>query len=549
MKRSGERDMSVLDSVEERLTGPQLLLGIRPLDGIVRPSAAGSRGISFVNDEGRLQLSYRDLLGQVAVAAARLRRSGVGQSSLVAMTLTNDLASVLAALATWAMGATVVSLPPPTRNSRDWYGRQFGPVLDAAGCAFLIGDESPAGLQPTAGMRRIPKRALAEPAQDRVRMPDVSVADTALIQFTSGSIGTPKGVAISGTKLAGHVASIIAALQIDGEMDRIVSWLPLYHDMGLVVMLLVGLAARADQVLTPPSTFATRPASWLTMLADERATVTAAPNFAFRLAAAVPYDGPIDLSRVRVAVCGGERVSWRTMQGFHAVAGPMGFRWGALMPSYGLSEGTVAVTTAPLGRGPIQGPDGHVSAGRPLPGVDVLVSADSRAEGPVQLGGDWLFSGYHTASGFEPTPAGAWFDTGDAGFAADGELYVIGRRDEVLTLAGRNVFAEDIELVAQQACSDLVKACAAFRNLSVTGRFAVMAEANPRLVRDRDDAVKLGRLIQAAVTKTIGSRLEPVLVVRMGAIPRTTSGKVRRAQCREIYNSGAITQRILAELG
>jgi len=542
--------VSVIDSVQQRrLVGPRLPPGFRPLEEIVRPSTPLGHGISFVNDDSRLQLTYRDLLGQTAAAAARLRRSGVGPGSLVAMTITNDLASVLAALATWAIGATVLSLPPPPRNSGDWYGRQFRSVLDASGCDFLIGDESPAGLDCTAGMRRIPKQALAEPGDDRVRMPDVSVADTALIQFTSGSIGTPKGVAVTATKLAGHVASIIAALQIDGEADRIVSWLPLYHDMGLIVMLLVGLATRTDQVLTPPSTFATRPASWLTMLADEQATVTAAPNFAFRLAAAVPYDEQIDLSRVRVAVCGGERVSWQTIQDFHAVAGPMGFRWEALMPSYGLAEGTVAVTTAPLGRGPIHGQGGHVSAGRPLSGVDVLVSADSRAEGPIYLGGDWLFSGYHTAGGFESTPAGDWFDTGDAGFTADGELYVMGRRDEVLTLAGRNVFSEDVELVAQQACGPLVRACAAFRNLSVAGRFALMAEANPRLVTDRDDAVKLARLIQASVTKTIGSRLAPVLIVRLGVIPRTTSGKVRRAQCREIYNSGAIAQRILAQLG
>jgi acyl-CoA synthetase (AMP-forming)/AMP-acid ligase II len=542
--------VSVIDSVEQgRLVGPPLGPGFRRLEDIVRPYAAAGRGISFVSDDSRLQLTYDDLLGQMAAAAARLRRSGVGPGSVVAMTITNDLASVLAVLATWAMGATVLSLPPPPRNSRDWYGSQFRPVLGAVGCDFLVGDESPAGLEPTAGLRRIPKQALAEPGDGWVRMPEVSVADTALIQFTSGSIGTPKGVAISGVKLAGHVASIIAVLQIDGRADRIASWLPLYHDMGLIVMLLVGLAARADQVLTPPSTFATKPASWLAMLADEQATVTAAPNFAFRLAAAVPYDEPIDLSRVRVAVCGGERVSWRTMQDFHAVAGPMGFGWGALMPSYGLAEGTVAVSTAPLGRGPIQGPGGHVSAGRPLPGVDVLASADSRAEGPIQLGGDWLFDGYHTAGGFESTPAGDWFDTGDAGFTADGELYVMGRRDEVLTLAGRNVFSEDVELVAQQACGQLVGACAAFRNLSVTGRFALMAEANPRLVKDRDDAVKLGRLIQASVSKSIGSRLAPVLVVRLGVIPRTTSGKVRRAQCREIYNSGAIIQRILAEIG
>jgi acyl-CoA synthetase (AMP-forming)/AMP-acid ligase II len=532
-----------------QLSGPRSPAAFSSLEEIVRPFSTASRGISVVGDKTRTDLSYRDLAGQTAAAAARLRRSGVAPGALVAMTVTNDLPSVLAVLATWAAGATLVSVPPPPRNARDWYGRQFGPVLEAAGCAFLVGDEGPADdLAAAAGLRRISKLALAEPEHDRVALPDVAVPDTALIQFTSGSIGTPKGVAISATTLAGHLAVVASVLGLDGETDRMVSWLPLYHDMGLVAMFLGGLAARVDQVLAAPAAFATRPASWLSLLAAERATVTAAPNFAYRLAAAVPYDEPLDLSRLRVAVCGGERVSWQALQDFHAAAGPMGFRWEALMPCYGLAEGTVAVTCPPLGRGPVQGPGGHVSVGRPVAGVSLRAPAAPSAAGPVQLGGDWLLSGYHAAAGFQPAAVGGWFDTGDAGFAAGDELYVLGRRDEVLSLAGRNVFAEDVEAVTQQAGGPLVSACAAFRNPAATDRLGLMVETNPRLVKDRDDASRLGRLIRAAVADIVGTRLTPVLVVRLGVIPRTTSGKVRRSECRARYNSGEISRRIIAEL-
>lgn len=541
--------MAVVDTLScTRLSGPPIPANILPLEEIVRPFRVTSRGLSFADDEARLELSYRDLADLVAVAAERLRRRGVGPDELVAMTLTNDLPSVLAVLGTWASGATVVSLPPPPRRAGSWYARQFGQVLDQMGCTFLIEGEGPAaGICGNTGMRRIAKLALTEPGHERVAYLETAAPATALIQFTSGSIGMPKGVSISSSALAGHLATLIASFQVDGETDRIASWLPLYHDMGFIVMFLMGLAARADQVLTPPSTFATRPASWLTMLDRERATVTAAPDFAYRLAAAVPYSEGLDLSRVRLSISGGERLNWHTLLDFQATAGPMGLRWEAITPSYGLAEGTVGVSNTPVGRGPLRGPGGHVSVGRLMNRVTLQVPAGSNP-GPVQLGGDWLFDGYHTKEGFEPVARDEWFDTGDAGFVHDGELYVLGRRDEVLTMAGRNIFAEDVEAVAHEASGPLVRTCAAFRNQAATGRFGLVAEADPRLVRDLDAASELARRIRASVAEVLGTRLAPVLVTRLGVIPRTTSGKVQRAQCRSLLSSGEIGKRLLAEL-
>jgi acyl-CoA synthetase (AMP-forming)/AMP-acid ligase II len=159
----------------------------------------------------------------------------------------------------------------------------------------------------------------------------------------------------------------------------------------------------------------------------------------------------------------------------------------------------------------------------------------------------WCLSGYYTAQGFEPVTAGAWFDTADGGFAQDGELYVLGRRNEVLSSAGHNIFAEDVETVIHETCGESVRACAAFRQ-GDTGRFAVMAEVNPRLVRGPDAAVELARLIQAAVSETVGTRLSPVLVTRLGSIPRTSSGKVQRAKCRSLFQGGQISRRLIAEL-
>jgi acyl-CoA synthetase (AMP-forming)/AMP-acid ligase II len=527
------------------LSGPPAPADVLPLEDVVRPFTAGSRGIALIADGDRLELSYRELAERAAGAAVVLQRHGVTAGSLVAMNVTNDLPSILAVLGTWIAGGTVVSLPPAPRGDQGWYSRQFRPVLEAMDCVHVAADEDLASR--FAGFCRIRKSALAAYERRPGRAPEVQVPDTALVQFTSGSVGTPKGVAIGRRALAGHVAAIIAAAEYREGADRIASWLPLYHDMGLVAMFLTALAARVDQVLARPDSIATHPASWLTTLSAERATATAAPNFAFRLAAAVPYPPGLDLSPMRICISGGERADWQTLCDFHAAAAPMGLDWGALTPSYGMAEGVVGLTYSPVGRGPLHGPGGHVSVGVPFRGVDVRAVAGLTPQ-PIQVRGDWLFSGYHTAAGFEPVLAGEWFDTGDAGFASGGELYVLGRRNEVLTAAGRNIFAEDVESVAHDACGQRVQVCAAFRNPVVDGRFGLIAEANPRLVHGADAAAEMARLIQTSVSDTLGTRPTPVLITRLGTIPRTTSGKVQRAGCRSLYQDGAITRRLIAEL-
>lgn len=530
-----------------QLSGPPIT-GVRPLEEIVRPFAATGTGIAFCDEQGRLEISYAELAWRAASAAERLRCTGVRPGALIGTTITNDLPSVVAVLASWQCGATVVSLPPVLRQSRAWHASRFDPVLAAMGCEFLIADENPevtgsAG----AGIRRVGKASLAEPAAEPVAAADIPAPDTALIQFTSGSVGTPKGVAISSAALASHLAACLMVAQLDPATDRIASWLPLYHDFGLISMLLTGLAARAGQAIARPSGFATAPGSWLTMLWRERAVLTAAPNFGYRLAAAARYDEPLDLSSLRICLSGGERVGWQALSDFHAVAAPMGLRWEALMPCYGLAEGTVGVTLNPPDRGPLLDRSGHVSAGRPMPGTELRLPADG-ARGPVQMRGDCLFSGYHTAAGFEPVPAGEWYDTGDDGFAVDGELYVIGRRAEVLSLAGRNVFAEDVESVTQQVGGAGVRACAAFRHEGAAGRFGLMVELDPRQVAGSGAALEVARRIQSSVAQTLGTRPAPLLIVRLGTIPRTTSGKAQRAQCRSIYATGEVGRRVLAEL-
>jgi fatty-acyl-CoA synthase len=500
---------------------------------------AGRTGITFAGDSGtRQRLSY-DALGRLArTAAARLRRHGVTEGSLVAMTLLNDLESVAGMLGTWAAGATVVSVPPPPRSGREVYRSQFRTVLDAMGCEFM--------LQPGGGA------APVDPSMTHIASPSLlaeggpqylaEVAPRhALVQFTSGSIAAPKGVAITGATLADHLRAICAIFDYGRAGDRVLSWLPLYHDMGLLALALAPLVARLDLVLATPQSFILNPASWMTGLSAERATITGAPDFAFRVASRVPYPGGLDLSAVRLCLSGGERVNWQSLVDLHAAVERHGFRWRALSPSYGLAEATVGVTVTPPDCEPRRGPHGQTSVGRPFPGVEIHAPAGP-PPGPIRLRSPWLLDGYFTRDGFERHEA-ELLDTGDAGFLADGDLYVNGRVAEMISAAGRNIYAEDIEAIAYHAGGPRLRGCAAFRSAEGT-RFGLLLEAGPQVAGR--DAVTLGQQVRSEVSAALGVRLAHTIVATSRTIPRTTSGKVQRSRAREAYETGTLDPNVLA---
>ncbi|MFC5666297.1 AMP-binding protein [Kitasatospora misakiensis] len=534
------------EGVDTVLRGPSSPSTYPSLEEIVRPYDAEEYGLTVSDGPTTVRLSYPALMARAEATATRLRAAGVTPGTYVACTVSNDLGSVLTALGTWMAGGCLVSVPPMPRDAHGLYTERFTPVLARMGCELYVSDVD-AGLLPIPpGARLLSQSALAAPAEGRSIVPQLAVPDAALVQFTSGSMGTPKGVVISREQLASQIQAGLAGMELEYGRDRIVSWLPLYHDMGLIAMFLYGLAARIDVVLMPPASFATRPASWLTTLSRERATISAAPNFAFRLAAAVPYEDGLDLSGMRACLSGGERIHWQALLDFHRTAGPLGFPWEAIQPSYGLAEGVVGTTSNPLGRGPVLGPDGHVSLGVPLSGNQLRLRTGLEPTA-IHLAGESRFSGYQTADGFVPS-AGDWHDTGDAGFTHDGELFVLGRRNEVISLSGHNVFAEDAEAVAHHVGGRQVRACAAFRDPSDESRFALFVEVGRTLAGAPDSAAALARDIRSSVSRTIGTRITSVTVVRPGSIPRTTSGKVQRAECRGLTGNKGFERRIITEL-
>jgi fatty-acyl-CoA synthase len=509
---------------------------------IVRPFGV-PQTLTFLDSTGRRRtLSYDRFAAHLATAADRLRRAGVHPGMPVATTIGTTMRGVIAALAVWVAGGTLVSVPPPPRRAlRAEHGRLFGTVLSTMGCRFQVTHQDE---EPLPGLTAIPSAALD--GDDGVSPSDVDIPPVALVQFTSGSIGSPKGVAIGRDTLAGHLTMITRCMGLESERDVVATWLPFYHDFGLICFFLTALCGRVSQVHMGPRDFARDPSAWLRLLSTERATVTGGPHFGFALAGRVPYPDDLDLSRMRVALNGGERIHWSDLEDFQKVAGRFGFPWEAQLPVYGLAESTVGTTcTLRQNTGPVRGPGDLVSSGRPLPGSIPHCTGTPQAPANLHIGGRWLFDGYQTAAGFQPR-TGEVFDTGDAGFLVEGETFVLGRSGDVVSHGGRNLFAEDVEAVALQAGKPWTHSCAAFKVDHGDQRFGLCVEAG---TRDLPDSVGLAKAVRSAVAAALDTRVEPVLVVIPGSIPRTTSGKVQRGRCREAYLSGGLAGRkVLAEL-
>jgi fatty-acyl-CoA synthase len=272
------------------------------------------------------------------------------------------------------------------------------------------------------------------------------------------------------------------------------------------------------------------------------ATILVAPDFAYRMVAKMLVGThSLDLNSVRVCISGGERLSWQTLVDFYDAASPFGVKWESLTPMYGLAEATLAVTMSKLGRGPVQGPDGEVSVGRPLKGVESRIRNNR-----LELRSPWMLAGYQTDAGFTDACDGeGWFETSDLAYEHDDELYISGRADEVIVVAGRNVCAEDVESVARHSSGDALAGCAAFRSPSSDSHFALVLEVTRGMCSESKDLIHRTR---TAISESLGVRVRPVVAVKPWTIPRTTSGKVRRAHCRSaIADRSLPASRVLYE--
>lgn len=532
------------------------------------------RGMTFESGGVSHHRSNRALRQDVLAVARGLIGGGIDRGRRVMLVLPDGEAFVLAFLGTIRAGAVPVPMFPPLPGTdRTGYLGRLAAVARQCDAALLVTAE---GLLPWfAGSDDLPPcttvAEVADPAGGG-DLPRLHPDDAALVQYTSGSTSDPKGVVVSHRALLANAGAIADVLAVDPERDRGVSWLPLYHDMGLIGFVVVPLLTRSAVWFLSPLDFVRRPVRWLQLLSEVGGTISFAPNFAYALACRRTTDDELhalDLSSWRVAGCGAEPIRLPVLQAFAERFAPAGFGTERFLPCYGLAEATLAVTLRPPGgplaslavvaedlrrRGvavPVPGPTRAdplhlVACGPPIPGHEVRVAGADGTPLPDGVQGEILVRGpcvareMVTDAGTEPlTGTDGWLHTGDLGVVHGGQLYPTGRAREVIVVRGRNLHPQDVEWAVAAEPGVRPGGIVAFGVEGSDGEELVV------VVEVAGDgggvpAAALRSAVRRRASAALGVEPAAVLPVPRGTIPRTTSGKVRRCEMRARYLADAL---------
>ncbi|MCH7664753.1 MAG: AMP-binding protein, partial [Acidobacteria bacterium] len=546
------------------------------------------RHVTFLAEAGELhQLSYEALRERARNVALVLREFGLESQQAVGLMLPSGLDYFTSFFGILMAGGFPVPLYPPARLSQiEDHLRRQARILNTAQARFLI---TVPEVIPLARLVRAHVGTLdrvmtvAELAVDApaASLPVIRASDIAFLQFTSGSTADPKGVILTHDNLLSNLRSFGRQAQFTPN-DQLVSWLPLYHDMGLIGAWMGSLYFAAPLTLMSPLAFLARPARWLRTIHECRGTMSAAPNFAYELCLKKIEDHEIeglDLSSWRASVNGAEPVSAQTIKDFTERFEPYGYRPETMMPVYGLAECTVALAFPPVGRGPIvdvvdreilassgravapadrdggREGDGNgnalrfVGAGFPLADHEIRIvdstgkEVGERHEGRIEFRGPSATSGYfRNPEATRKLFDGDWLDSGDLGYFAGGELFVTGRAKDLIIRAGHNIYPQELE-EAVGNLPGIRKGCVAVfgSNDPKTGteRLVVLAET-----RETDEAVReqLRDRIQQAAVDSVGTPADDIVLVAPRTVPKTSSGKLRRAAGRDLYERGNLAR-------
>ena len=531
----------------------------------------------YGQDEALEQISYGDLLDRGKKFAASLIGQGLLPGRTVAIMLPTSMDYFYSFMGILLAGGIPVPLYPPARLTQieDHLRRHFD-ILNNAQAQILI--TIPEALpiarllkSQVASLEKVVEaQTLHNPAKRSV--PYVpKTEDIAFLQYTSGSTGIPKGVVLTHANLLANIRIMAQTFSVSPS-DTFVSWLPLYHDMGLIGAWLSSLYCAMPVVLMSPLAFLTRPSRWLWAIHKHRGTISAGPNFAFEYCLAKVADDElegVDLSTWRIAVNGAEMVSPATIKRFQERFGPYGFRPEAMMPSYGLAEGSVGLAF-PAGhvkpridwierdifmrtRSAVPAKAGNdtalsfVSCGHPLTGHEVRIVDDTGGEAPEREEGRLLFKGPSCTSGYYRNPEatanlfdGEWLDSGDLAYIAEGEVYITGRSKDIIIRAGRNIYPSELEETVGRI-PGLRKGCVAVfgstDQQTGTEQLVVLAETRET---DPDALEGLRQEVNTVVVDLLGAPPDDVVLAPPHKVLKTSSGKVRRAAIRELYESGKI---------
>ncbi len=549
----------------------------------LRAEAEPQRAHIHLQSEGGRDevIRYGELHGQAREVAGGLVERGVHRGDTVALMLPTSRDFFTAFAGILLAGGVPAPLYPPFSLDKigEYVGRQADILLNSQ-ANILITVERGRSVGHVL-RRRVPNMShvttVEELRSSTTAAPALSVDPTApaLIQYTSGSTGDPKGALLSHWNLLSNIRAIGEALDLK-PTDVGVSWLPLYHDMGLIGCWLTPLVFGFPITIMSPLTFLSRPELWLWAIHSRRATLSAAPNFGYELCVRKIREEALeglDLSSWRGALNGAEPVSADTVDRFSRRFAAYGFRPQIMTPVYGLAESSLALSIPPIGRGPrierisrdpfenerraTPASDNDktalrfISAGPPLPGCELRVVDEQGKELPERVEGALHFRGPSTMKGYfrnrEATESiskpGGWLDSGDRAFVVEGEYFITGRAKDIIIRAGRNLYPPAIEEVVADV-EGVRRGCVVAFGVSDprlgTEKVVVVAEARV----EGDDAKKqLALTIQQRLTESLGIGADDVLVVPPRTVPKTSSGKLRRSSCRSQYLRGELSRK------
>jgi len=550
--------------------------------------------------EHQTSVTFGELHTMAQKCAEQLARRGVPPGGRVSLMLPTSRQFFICYAGILLAGAVPVPIYPPFRADRiEEYAERQSAILNNAGVCLLLTFRRAeavakllkprvksllgvmdAGKLLEAAEKEPPPAPGALPAflsGSRIR----KGSDIALLQYTSGSTGDPKGVVLTHANLLANMRGVAGAVQL-GPGDVGVSWLPLYHDMGLIGAWLMLLLHGVPLVVMSPLTFLTRPERWLQAFSKHKGTVTAAPNFAYELCVRKISDKAmegVDLSSWRAALNGAEPVNPETLDRFVNRFSKYGFKREAMLPVYGLAEASLGVTVPPLSRGPLvdrverevfatQGRAipakveddtavSFVSSGCALPRHEVIIVDEQGNEVPDRVEGFLWFRGASATSGYyqnaEATekllPHGPaekkgeypWLNSGDRAYRAEEEFYVTGRVKDIIIKGGRNLYPHEVEELAGRA-EGIRKGCVVAFGLkdaaSGTEKLVIVAESREV---DKSKRARIAATIMEEVSRGLGLPPDRVELIPPGSIPKTSSGKLRRDETKQLYITGTLT--------
>ncbi len=536
--------------------------------GIAEGVSRSRKGLIILEEDGEKSFSPKELIAAAKRTACGLLKMGIQPGDRVGIMAQTTPHTVLTFLGCWAAGVVAVPLPLPMRavdpvsfmeQSRRRLEKVGAKVLAIPGAFLSLVSGMGEGFR-LVTMEELPCGKEASPVS-RGR------EDVALIQFTSGSTSEPRGVVLTHGNILANARAIAEKVGACPR-DTVVSWMPLYHDMGLIGFLITALGAGCSLVLMSPQRFVADPSLWLRACGEYRATITGGPNFAYALSTRVLRAGGLegtDLSSLRLALNGAEPIDPQVLDDLVEAGAEYGLKPEVPYPVYGLAEATLAVTFPEPGtlyrkdyvsrRGieerqaavpcPPDGADARclVSLGRPLRGLEVhIIKEDGSAAGEREVGevcvrGPSLMQGYWgDAAATAEALRGGWLHTGDLGYLAEGNLFLVGRIKDMVIIGGRNLFPEDVERCAERVEGMRKGNAVAFGVTTKRGRERLVLVGETRLSCPQA-ALETARAVSSLVREEIGVPVREVVLVPAGTLPKTSSGKKRRFLCRELYLS------------